>query len=189
MHRPEITLLLGDVKEKYGRKLETTTDFDEFSVLLDKQGYGKVSTSTLKRLWGYVSDTRKPRGTTLDILSNYIGFPSFKSYVKDMKTSIRFNSSYFTAQHITSAELNVGAEIEVGWAPNRILRLRYLGESTYEVVESMNSKLQVGDKFMTGCFFKEVPLYLPYIIRDGERTSPFIAGRNGGLLGLNIISK
>ena len=44
-----------------------------------------------------------------------------------------------------------------------------------------NSKLQSDDMFVTGCFIKEQPLYLPYIERNGERTPPFVAGRNGGL--------
>lgn len=52
-----------------------------------------------------------------------------------------------------------------------------------------NSKLLPGDRFVTGCFFRDIPLYLPYIIRGSERTSPFIAGRNGGLTCINIIKK
>lgn len=40
---------------------------------------------------------------------------------------------------------------------------------------------------MTGCFIKEQPLYLPFIERDGCRTAPFVAGRNGGLTIINVI--
>ena len=76
-----------------------------------------------------------------------------------------------------------------GWSPNRILRLRYLGESTYEILASENSKLEAGDHFVTGCFIKEQPLYLPYIERNGERTASFVAGRNGGLTLISIISQ
>ena len=46
------------------------------------------------------------------------------------------------------------------------MRLRYVGESRYEVVLSQNSKLVPGDSFVTGCFIKEQPLYLPYIERS-----------------------
>lgn len=84
-------------------------------------------------------------------------------------------------------DLQEGKEISIGWSPNRILRLRYLGESTYEVLTSENSKLQVGDKFVTGCFIKEQPLYLPYIERKGKRTAAFVAGRNGGLTLINVM--
>ena len=71
--------------------------------------------------------------------------------------------------------------------PNRTLRLNYLGESEYEVTRSENSKIQAGDRFMAGCFIKNSPLYLPYIERNGARTAPFVAGRNGGLTIINIV--
>lgn len=85
------------------------------------------------------------------------------------------------ANQLVSSELSLDDEVTIGWSPNRMLRLRYLGESTYEVTTSENSKLQQGDRFVTGCFIKEQPLFLPYIERDGERTASFVAGRNGGL--------
>lgn len=76
----------------------------------------------------------------------------------------------------------------IGWSPNRLVRLRYVGESRYEVVLSQNSKLVPGDSFVTGCFIKEQPLYLPYIERPDGRTAPFVAGRNGGLTIINVIN-
>ena len=63
-----------------------------------------------------------------------------------------------------------------------------MGESRYEVESSQNSKLMPGDSFVTGCFIKEQPLYLPYIERPEGRTAPFVAGRNGGLTIINVIS-
>ncbi len=134
-----------------------------------------------------MKDTRKPRVNTLDLLANFIGHSSFDSFVNDLKTSHRYNSSFFTARQLSSTEIAEGTIIEIGWSPNRILRLRYLGESTYEVIEAHNSKLREGDRFVTGCFFKNIPLYLPFISRGNERTPPFIAGRNGGLTCINII--
>ncbi len=52
MNTPEIAELIRIVEEKYGRNLKTTTDFDEFSLFLEKEIHLKISPSTLKRLWG-----------------------------------------------------------------------------------------------------------------------------------------
>ena len=87
-----------------------------------------------------------------------------------------------------SNELKEGAKICIGWSPNRLLKLRYLGGSVYEIEDAENSKLIAGDRFTTGCFIKEQPLYLAYIERNGERTSPFVAGRNGGLTIIKVES-
>ncbi len=189
MTTPEIEELKLLVEQEYGKLLATTTDFEEFSFFLEKHTGGKVSASTLKRLYGYVSDDHKPRMVTLDILSQYIGHKNYMEFKQWLKTSIKYNSSFFKASQLVSSDLKEGTEVTIGWSPNRILRLLYLGESTYEILASENSKLQVGDHFVTGCFIKEQPLYLPYIERNGERTASFVAGRNGGLTLINVINK
>lgn len=79
MTTPEIEELKSLVEQEYGKILATTTDFEEFSFFLEKHTGGKVSPSTLKRLYGYVSDNHKPRMVTLDILAQYIGHKNYMS--------------------------------------------------------------------------------------------------------------
>ena len=186
MKTPEIEELKLLVERKFGRVLGTTTDFEEFSLSVCRKYGLRLSASTLKRLWGYVGDSHTPRMCTLDILSRYIGHDSFYAFKSWLKTSVKYNSSFFAAQQITSSELASGSEVEIGWSPNRLVCLTYMGDSVYEVVRSANSKLMPGDRFVTGCFIKEQPLYLPYIERGGQRTAPFVAGRNGGLTIINV---
>lgn len=187
MNTPEIEELKSLVEKKFKRILSTTTDFEEFSMELKRKGSKEISSSTLKRIWGYVNDSHKTRKFTLDILANYIGHENFDSFVSWLKTSTRYNSSFFNACQVLSSELNIGQQIEIGWRPNRLLRLRYLGSSKYEVVESKNSKIRVGDRFVTGCFIKGQPLILPFIERPEGNTPTFVAGRNSGLNMLVII--
>lgn len=186
MSTPEIEELKRFIQEKYGKKLNTTTDFEEFSFHLENKAYLSVSSSTLKRLFGYVADSHKPRTQTLDMLAQYLGYRDFSKFVEWLKTSSYYNSSFFQAGQIVSSELKKGDKVEIGWAPNRMLLLDYLGDSTYRVLESSNSKVMAGDRFVTGCFIKGSPLYLPFIERKGERTPPFVAGRNGGLTIVNV---
>lgn len=180
MTTPEIEELKRLIEERYGKQLCTTTDFEEFTLTLKKCGIA-VSASTMKRLYDYVGDSHKPRVATLDQLAAYIGHKSFSHFVQWLKNSTRYNSSFFNARQLISDTLSDGDKVEIGWAPNRQLFLTYLGHSTYRVEESRNSKMQVGDKFITGCFIIGQPLFLPYLLRNNERTTPFVAGRNGGL--------
>ena len=188
MNTPEIEELKQLVERKFGKVLGTTTDFEEFSLHVDRLTGLRLSASTLKRLWGYVGDSHKPRTCTLDILAQYIGHKDYADFKSWLKTSVRYNSSFFDANQLTSAELRPGSVVEIGWSPNRLLHLSYSGDSIYEVVYSANSKLARGDRFVTGCFIKGQPLYLPYVERGGVRTAPFVAGRNGGLTIINVIS-
>lgn len=187
LYKPEITELLHWVEHTYGKPLHTTTDFEEFSLALKRKGLGEISSSTLKRLWGYVADKHQPRMTTLDLLSQYVGHHHFQAFCQWLKKSTAYNSSFFSAQQLNATQLRTGQEVEIGWAPNRYLRLRYEGDSQFQVVEARESKLQAGDRFETACFLLGQPLSLGYVLRQGQRTPPFIAGRNGGLTLLNCL--
>lgn len=188
IHKPEIIELLSLVEQKYQKNLQTSTDFDEFTFHLKQETGEQISTSTLKRLWGYVNDSHTPRQQTLDTLSRYIGHDYFRSFCSWLKSSTAYNSSFFTTKQISSKELLPGQEVEIGWAPNRYLRLQYQGNSIFLITEALQSKLQKGDSFEASVFLLEQPLYLPYILRNGNKTSPFIAGRNGGLTLINQLS-
>lgn len=85
-----------------------------------------------------------------------------------------------------ASELAPGAEVEIGWSPNRYLRLLYRGKALFEVCEARQSKLQK-EIVLRLPLFERTAFVLPYILRNGVRTSPFIAGRNGGLTLLNCI--
>lgn len=188
IHKPEIAELLSLVEQKYKKNLQTSTDFDEFSFHLKQQLGEMISTSTLKRLWGYVNDSHTPRQQTLDTLSRYINYSNFKDFCNWLKSSTTYNSSFFTTKQILSKELLPGQELEIGWSPNRYLRLQYQGNSIFLITEALQSKLQKGDSFEVAAFLMKQPLFLPYILRNGTRTSPFIAGRNGGLTLINKLN-
>lgn len=98
MNTPEIEELKLLIEQKYGKTLGTTTDFEEFSVHLSHDTGQNVSASTLKRLWGYVNDSHKPRMFTLDILAQYLGHANYYAFVSWLKTSTRYNSSFFNAK-------------------------------------------------------------------------------------------
>lgn len=84
MNTPEIEELKLLIEQKYGKTLGTTTDFEEFSVHLSHDTGQNVSASTLKRLWGYVNDSHKPRMFTLDAL----GYIHSKQIIhRDLKPS------------------------------------------------------------------------------------------------------
>lgn len=185
--RPEIIELLTSVENKYGQRLNTTSDFEEFSQHLSSLHNQHLSSSTLKRLWGYVNYPHSPRVHTLDALAQFVGYTHFEHFCESLKTTPAYNSSFISARQILSRELNLDCKLEIGWSPNRYLRLTYKGNSRFEVEESQNSKIQKGDIFETSYFVIGQPLSLPYILREGKYTLPFVAGRNGGLTLLNTL--
>ena len=178
---PELAYLLDEVEQKYGRRIATTTDFESLSVVIEHQIGEMLSSSTLKRLWGYVSLNPTPRIATLDILSRYIGHKNFKAFCESLKESKAFVSTFFTSKYQTVSELTPGVIVTIGWAPNRVVNLNYLGGFQFEVLSSENSQLLPGDRFELSEIIVGYPLYISRILRNGEYTPSYVAGRQRGI--------
>ncbi len=178
---PELAYLLTEVEKKYGRRIATTTDFESLSVVIEHQIGELISSSTLKRLWGYVSLNPTPRVATLDGLSRFIGHRDFKAFCNYLKDSQVYASNFFTSRCQTVAELKPETVVQIGWAPNRLVKMLYLGNYQFEVISSENSQLMVGDRFELSEIIVGYPLFISRILRDGAYTPSYVAGQIDGI--------
>ena len=185
---PELQSLLDAVEKKFGRPIVAHNDFNTLSVVLDHECHEILSSSTLKRLWGYVSLRTTPRKSTLDILSKYAGYKDFDDFRTSRFGNLDDTSGYLATTYLSADIVPENGVLRIGWEPDRLIRLRRIGTNRFEVIESHNSKLKVGDQFETSCFFKGLPLILPRIVRDGENLPSYIAGKEKGLNLLRIES-
>ena len=186
---PELQYLLELVEKQYGRKLSTTTDFESLSVIIEKTTGELLSSSTLKRLYGYVSLNTVPRKTTLDILSRFIGNRDYETFRISLSNDPQFSSRFFSAKTVTTSELKAGDRLRIGWPANRIVTLNYLGDDLFEVETSVNASLVKGDRFRQVSFMKGYPLYLSRILRDGDYPPAYVAGMNSGLNLIEIVKE
>lgn len=186
---PELAYLLSKVEEVFGRKPLTSSDFDDMTASVDSKTFQHVSTSTLKRLWGYVQPSPMPRMVTLDILSQYAGYSDFRHFCEELRTSEVFSSLFFSATTVLSRDLSEGACLTVGWAPDRVVELTYLGGDLFEVKDGGASQLKRGDRFLKSEFLLGKPLYIAKIFRGEDETPAYEAGKVGGLNLLKVSSK
>ena len=183
---PELAYLLKKVEERYGRSVNTSTDFESLSVVIERETGEFISASTLKRLWGYVTLQPSPRVATLDVLARFTGAASFAAFCKALKTDPSFESGFFTARFVVSDELKEGDMVTIGWAPNRLVKLLYLGGSAYRVISSENAKLMVGDEFSVSQFMLGYPMFVDRILRGEEYTPSYVAGKTEGINYLEV---
>lgn len=179
---PEIEFLLKSVAEKFGGPVASTKDFESLSSKIEEDTGQIVSTSTLKRLYGYMSLKPKPRITTLDILSNYIGREGFRNLCVELQDS----SAFLSVETVESESLKLGQELIVSWLPDREVRLGHISGQEFEVLDSGTSKLRSGDKFSVKGFMKGQPLYISGIIRDGKTLPEYVAGRKAGIKDIKV---
>lgn len=82
MDQEFIEKLRRAVEEKAGCTLRTPRDFDYLHQLIFEQEGIMVSTSTLKRIWGYVKSDSQPRPSSLDLLARYAGYADYHAFQK-----------------------------------------------------------------------------------------------------------
>lgn len=184
---PEIIQLRKDVEARLGMRLATPADFETLILRIWEALHENIALSTLERLWGYVDGANNTRLSTLNILSRYVGFCNWDDYTNRLKEGEHGSSNPFIADGVHTQELQPGQQLEVTWLPNRRCVFRYLGDMRFEVVESANSKLSVGDTFISTFFLTGQPLYIDQLIQSAQPPVSYVAGNNGGLQSITLL--
>ncbi len=73
----EIAGLRTAIENRLGHPLTVHTDFDELSTELK----GAMSSSTLKRVWGYNKDHQSISLKSVNILAQYLGYDSYDDFI------------------------------------------------------------------------------------------------------------
>ena len=186
--RPEIYELRLRIETSIKRKIQTPADFDFLRGIIWERTHEQISTSTLKRLWGYVDGIDNARNSTLNVLSKALGYESWDAFILKLKSENMDNSDLVMSESMSSGDLNVGDMLLIAWQPNRVCRLKYLGDNQFEVMESQNSKLKVGDTFRCGLFILGEPVYINDLRQNNGTGEPklFVIGNKSGLTKLRV---
>lgn len=98
MHIEEnaLTHLRAALETAAGRRMSVPRDFERLSELVFEKVHQKVSSTTLKRLWGYLKEDTMPRESTLDILAQFVGNTDWQDFV-----------STHTAEHLTISSTDI----------------------------------------------------------------------------------
>lgn len=180
----DIEILRETVEQKLKRKLLSSGDFDLLAAAIAKESSDRISQSTLKRVWGYVSNRHRLRNETLSILSRFTGYNDWTDFCKAHSGSV--DSDMLVDGKISTSDLTIGDRIEIGWNINRICLLEYMGNDRFRVIKAENAKLSAGDTFKTTVLCLGQPLIVSFLKHESdEREYCYIAGRKNGLTKLN----
>lgn len=182
---PEIAALRREVESRFERPLHTHADFVSLTEAIEEALHEHLSPTTLERVWGYSTrhyDTVSRR--TLDVLACYAERESWDSYCNYLKQTAGTESDFFTEGILDVSSLTVGTHLRLGWQPDRVCEVRYLGDYRFIVESVTNGSLRVGDTFSCLQFQRGKPLYMDYFEREGEPTGQsqrYAVGRENGL--------
>ena len=182
---PQIVALRKEVEDKFGQPLHTHVHFVALTEAIEDTLHEHISPTTLERVWGYSTrryDTVSRR--TLDVLARYTGRGYWDDYCSHLKQISGTESDFFTEGILPVASLGIDTHLRLGWQPDRICEVRYMGDYRFVVESVTNGSLQVGDSFSCLQFQLGKPLYMDCFQRANEPSKEnqrYAVGRENGL--------
>lgn len=183
---PQIYALRQSVELRFGKKLAVHADFQTLVAEIEMEQRLHISETTIERVWGYSTRGYETVSLhTLDVLSQYASGCYWDEFCKFLRNEANCESAFFNVEHIATNELSVGERLRIGWLPNRICEIRYLGENRFVAEHCENSKLQTGDTFICLQFAFGLPLTMNDLRRNNELIgTTYMVGQNNGLTSL-----
>ena len=172
------------VEQRFGRAVVVSSDFVKLATAISESTGMYLSPITLRRFW---SDKQclcynvSPRRSTLNILSQYVGYGSWDTFIVNFNTPEPNSSGYILKADLPATDLSVGSVLELTWAPDRVLLIISLGDCMFRVLKSKNSKLSVDDTFRVGVFVEGEPLMLTELVHEKLPPVKYKCGKVDGI--------
>ena len=186
---PQIIALRERVESRFGKKLSVHTDFLALVAVIEMEQRQHISESTLERVWGYSTrgyDTISLH--TLDVLAQYAAGCYWDDFCRLLHTEDACESEFFDIELLSSSDLSVGDRLLIGWLPDRLCEVRYLGDNRFVAEHCENSKMREGDTFSCLHFALGKPLAINDLCHDNSPIcTTYVVGQKNGLTTLKRI--
>ena len=170
------------MEKRFGHPIESRSDFSLLAIEIERVTHEHIAENTLRRLWGKISGYDTVFTRTLDVLCRYVGCEHWNAFVVSLhKQSSRESDIISDGTSIKVEDLTPGDRIRIGWLPDRICIIEYVGGRMFKAVDTRNSTLQVGDTFECSIMIKNYPLFVDNLVHGGEHCQRYSIGLNNGL--------
>jgi hypothetical protein len=182
------------IEKVFGKTIRYSSDYECLAMDIEERTHEHIGINTLKRLLGDIKASNEPRLATLDIVARYLGFPNWDVYGMEFNKggnsefSKKQNMGEETMFELRTSNLKKGQKVEIQYYPDRQLILEYMGDDTFKVRKSVNSKLSADDTFKVSIMYKDYPLFLPSVkSKNGQELGSFTAGKISGLTYIKVL--
>jgi hypothetical protein len=172
--------LCESVEKDINLKMRTPKDFDFLREQIFSKTNVLISSTTLKRIWGYLTEDTTPRDSSLTVLAHFLGYPDYEAFCAEI-TDEDPPSAPVLGSRLSLETLSEGDRIILRWDPLRICVVEYQGLFAFKVISSEKTRLQPGDTFSCSTIIEGEPMYLDQLIQDGHAPIGYVCGKKGGI--------
>ncbi len=190
---PQISALRSSVEERFGRSLSTHSDFVALVAVIENELHQHISESTLERVWNYSTRGYATVSLhTLNLLASYSEGCNWREFCKHLSDNSKCESALFDIESISTSDLEVGSRIRIGWLPDRVCVVRYMGNNRFIAEETLNATMQPGDSFSLLQFSLGKELTMVDFRRLGEENKmgrSYVVGMKNGITTLQLLEE
>lgn len=173
--------LSKEIETALGRQMQTPKDFEFLRDRIYARLHVLVSRTTLMRIWGYIEKDVQPRVSTLNILSQFLGYKDWESFKENAMLPKEQQSSPIMNRKLSASELVRGDRLRLIWQPERVCDIEYLGDLNFRVIAAENTRLHVGDTFQCSLIIEGEPLYLDNLKQGDHLPTAYVCGKKSGV--------
>ena len=191
INTPQIIALRNEVERIFG-KITSHSYLQKLSEEIEHKCKEHISVSTLERLWNY--STRNINNISvriLDIISRFVDAENWEHFCQEQQKNGNKESELFESKNAINCDnLKKGTLIKLGWAPDRICEIEYIGDNRFIATHTQNSSIKPGDSFKCLQMEQGRELYMDCFTREGEEmnnsTARYVVGQSSGITIIGI---
>ena len=172
------------IEQKAGQRIRYSRDCEILSEKILSECKSSVSSSTLRRLFGFVKSTKQPRPYTLDILANYIGYGTWDELLSSLNNKSTANKEI---KELKPTALKSGQKFELTYKPDTGLVIEYLGKYQFKVHAAKNSRLKPGEVFKTSIIMLHHPLFILDIEGSAGKEGRIVEAKISGITSIKKV--
>ncbi len=181
-----LTAIIKITNENLGYRPTTPTGFNDLSRQIQQITGETLSTSSIKRIWGYVHYNKSFSPTTLNILARFNGMKDWEDFKKILRENppTDDDSGFHNENIIETNKYSSGDRILLSWNDGKQCELECVGHMRFRVLKSENIKLKSSDIVTLHTLCIGQPVYISDIIRGDIHFNNYIGAKRGGLLSI-----
>ena len=182
----DIRALIAAIEEAIGSKITGPKNFNRLMEFIKARTGEYISTTTLKRVWGYLDEPLNTRYNTLSTIARAIGYGDFNDFLQrndnaPSETKIPSGQKYGKMIDVIT-DLRPGDRVELFWTPGRECMVRYIGDMNFIVESSKLTRLKSQDTFRCHLILAGHPLYISGLRHGNAKPTAYICGKiHGGI--------
>ena len=173
--------LCKEIEAALNRRMQTPKDFEFLGNRVYARLHVLISRTTLMRIWGYIEKDVQPRVSTLNILSQFLGYKDWESFQENVKLPKEQQSNPIMSRKLSVSELVRGDRLRLTWQPERVCDIEYLDDLNFRVIASANTRLHVGDTFQCSLILEGEPLYIDNLKQGDQQPTAYVCGKKSGV--------